>query len=194
MRSAESGTGSVTNSQDRTESGQDCRCVARFSPGILFLKTHLLQVIGLWTSGCSPGAPIRKASRQGAFLIESRWIPPSRLPWQPQLGLGGSAHGPSQSRSGCDTCGGVTCCCWGGSPESCFRVNAGHWAPAAGEGVEVKRSRAGAGREQAGGRAAATAVAGRAEAQPEEPPPPRPRGECSSAATVLGPEARGVFS
>lgn len=81
-----------------------------------------------------------------------------------------------------------------GAPESCFRVNAGHWAPAAEEGVEVNRSRAGAGREQAGGRAEATAVAGRAEAQPEEPPPPGPRGECSSAAALLGPEAQGVFS
>lgn len=82
----------------------------------------------------------------------------------------------------------------GGPLESCFRVNAGHWALAAGEGVEVKRSRAGAGREQAGGRAEATAVAGRAEAQPEQPPPPGPRGECSSAAAPLGPEARGVLS
>lgn len=43
-----------------------------------------------------------------------------------------------------------------GSPESCFRVNAGHWALAAGEGVEVKWSRSGAGLEQAGSRAAAT--------------------------------------
>lgn len=80
-----------------------------------------------------------------------------------------------------------------GSPESCFRVNAGHWALAAREGVEVKRSRSGAGLEQAGSRAAATAVAGRAEAQPEEPPPPGPRGEWSPAAAPPGPEARGVL-
>lgn len=80
----------------------------------------------------------------------------------------------------------------GGSPESCFRVNAGHWALAAGEGVEVKRSRSGAGLEQAGNRAAATAVAGRAKVQPKEPPPPGPRGECSPAAAP-GPEARGVL-
>lgn len=78
-----------------------------------------------------------------------------------------------------------------GSPESCFRVNAGHRALAAGEGVEVKRSRSGAGLEQAGSRAAATAVARRAEAQPEEPPPPGPRGECSPVAAPPGPEARG---
>lgn len=78
-----------------------------------------------------------------------------------------------------------------GSPESCFRVNAGHWALAAGEGVEVKRSWSGAGLEEAGSRAEATAVARRAEAQPEEPPPPGPRGECSRAAALLGLEARG---
>lgn len=154
MRSAESGTGSVTNSQGRTESGQDCRCVARFSPGILFLKTYLLQVIGLWTSGCSPGAPIRKTSRQGAFRIKSRWIPPSRLPWQPQLGLGGSAHGPSQSRSGCDTCGGVTCCCWGAPrkllPGQCRTLGSGGRRGGRGE-AEPGRGRPGAGRRPSGG-------------------------------------------
>lgn len=67
--------------------------------------------------------------------------------------------------------------------ESCFRVNAGHWAPAARVGDEVKRSRAGAGRDQAGGRAAAAAAAA---GRGEERRSPRSRRSSSPASRAEG--------
>lgn len=126
--------------------------------------------------------------QRSAFRINSRWMPSSWLLWQPQLDLGGTAPPAPPNHAADVTRASGSRVVVGGSPESCFRVNAGHWAPAAGEGVVVKPSRSGPGREQAGSREAATAVAWRAEAKPEEPPPPGPRGECSPAA---GPRAGG---
>lgn len=174
MRSVKSATGSVTNSEGHTETGQDCWCVWPGSvQGILSPETFLLQGIGPWTWGWSPVAPVRKASGQSAFLM-SRWIPPSRLPWQPQLGLGGSAPGPSQSRSGRDTCGGVTCCCWGAPrkllPGQCRTLGSGGRRGGRGE-AEPGRGWPGAGRRpsggdgggRAGGGAAGAAAASRAE-------------------------------
>lgn len=114
-----------------------------------------------------------------------------------RLGSTRSSGAPSHSRSGRDTCGGVTCCCWAGKAASGSMQDTGlrrpdlgsRWSGAgpgpAGNRPEAERRRQrwpGGGRRGAAGGAAAAA-----------PPPPGLRGEWSQARQLCRAlEARGA--